>query len=249
MTLCLGFADPQRGLHGVAVEGGGSVVFDAADGALHTLAAPALTPREGDETRWRARTDGLDVTFTALGEPARFARGRVEWCCRVSGSLTRGAAQEALDTLGHVVELGAPESLALLESRRSVSIWLSPALAIAALAQRPHGARGHEDDELEAILLAGEPLSATAVAEPLLSTAYEAEHGNVTRAGLELYEPPAEEDDEGPSPLSMRIAGEMHAVAELPLPGGGLLRAAFFSWRYGGQLGGGRYDIARPGDA
>ena len=82
----------------------------------------------------------------------------------------------------------------------------------------------------------GEEPQAVAVAEPRLSTTYDAE-GRQRRAGLELY---VDSEDAYPR----RAAGEVVAGTSLDL---GRLRldCAFFRWRMEGRTGVGRYDVLR----
>ena len=107
---------------------------------------------------------------------------------------------------------------------------------------RPAGAKHHEDERVAATILDRDPESgdarATAVAEPRLSTTYDAD-GRQRRAGMELWL----HDDEPP----LRVSGEVLCGSTLDL-GALRLDCAFFRWRSDGQAGVGRYDVLRRAD-
>jgi hypothetical protein len=224
--VTLGFGDGS--LAGVIRSDAGGLI-NAAGETVPALNAQVL----GDSAGWQATSDdGLDVVLEPLGEPATFPDGTREWLCRARGT----AAGAPVDCLGHaVVEAGPPRGWKRVALGRGVSAWLSEELAVALRARRPARARHHEAEDLTGFVLRGSPPAPHPIDEPRLSTAY-AGDGGQRRAGLELWE--TEEAD-----YPLRLAGEAIGAGELELEGGMRLRAAFFVWRYAGQVGAGRYDI------
>jgi len=101
---------------------------------------------------------------------------------------------------------------------------------------RPAKAKDHGRDEVAAVVLEGLPPAPVAIADPLLSTAYDTD-GHQRRAGWELW-PEAEEA------YARRGAGEVVCGTSLDL---GRLRldCAFFRFRMEGREGVGRYDVLR----
>lgn len=228
----LGFGNGDVGA--MALVGVGTLLCRRGETA--TLDAPEVDWREQDR-RWRARAAGvLDLAFEPLGAPAGFADGTREWLCRVSGFVD----DNPLECLGHVVlgASGAAPEWRRTSLRREVAAWLDVDLGFAVHARRPARADAHDAEELEAIVLRGDPPEPVRIEDPRLSTAY-AERGAPRRAGLELWE--TEESDH-----AVRLAGETIGEGELKLPDGSLLRSAFMLWRHDGATGIGRYDLARP---
>jgi hypothetical protein len=187
---------------------------------------------------WRLATPGgADLRFSALSppielEPAGGMEG-YEQLCRVEGT----AAGQRLDCLGQRGHGWGAARWEDLELARTVSAWWDEAHALTLSALRPTGAAAHDEEALSAFLVDdGEEPQVLAVAEPRLSTTYDAE-GRQRRAGLELW---VGEDDE----LPRRAAGRVACGTSLEL---GRLRldCAFFHWRMEGRDGVGRYDVVR----
>lgn len=145
-----------------------------------------------------------------------------------------------------------------LSVARTLGVWLDGDIGVTLTAVRPAKAKSHADEAIHAVLLApagmsaadgadesangaaGETSVATVIADPRLSTTYDAE-GRQRHAGLELY---LTEDAD----FARRAAGEVACGTTLDL---GRLRldTAFFTWRMEGRTGVGRYDILRRNDA
>jgi hypothetical protein len=157
---------------------------------------------------------------------------------RVRGSATVGGERIAIDGLGQRGRSWGAPDWDRIELARTVSAWLGDDLAVSLTAIRPSGKRDHAAEAVAAsILERGEDGEARAltVADPRLSTAYDAE-GRQRSAGLELWI-----DEDG---WPRRAAGEIACGTSLDL---GRLRldCAFFRWRMEGREGFGRYDVLR----
>jgi hypothetical protein len=189
----------------------------------------------------------FDVDLSAIGaiaaldpdHPAARAGGMTgfDQAVRVAGTATVGGRRIAIDGLGQRGRSwGAPdwERIALA---RTVGAWLDDDLAVALTSVRPAGAKHHEEERIAATILDSDPESGTAratpVAEPRLSTTYDAD-GRQLVAGLELF---VDEDS-----LPRRAAGEVVCGTTLDL-GRLTLHCAFFRWRMEGRTGIGRYDV------
>src|SRR5919199_103805 len=253
-AVTIAFGDERADLYGIArlglAEGGASglaILFHGGEPvAVHAEAGVATdAPRAWDEVSaggldtevveplraWRlsyADDDAsLDLDLRAVGAIAELDTGSAS----VRG---RRIAVHALGQRGR--SWGTPdwERMALA---RTVGAWLGDDLAVSLSAIRPAGARDHEQERVAATILERDPDSdaprATAVADPRLSTTYDAE-GQQRAAGLELF---VDEDA-----LPRRAAGE--AVCGTTLDLGRLrLQCAFFRWRMEGRRGVGRYDV------
>jgi hypothetical protein len=154
----------------------------------------------------------------------------------VRGTARAGSEEIAVDCLGQRGHLwGAPDwdRMALA---RTLGAWIGDDLGIMLTAVRPAGGREHDAEQLTAVVLEGEPVEPRAVADPRLSTTYDAEHRQ-RAAGFELWPP----DPEG---YPRRGAGEVVCGTSLDL---GRLRldCSFFRWRMEGREGVGRYDVLR----
>ncbi|MCW2991151.1 MAG: hypothetical protein JWM73_1745 [Solirubrobacterales bacterium] len=263
-ALTYAFSDPGGDVCGVArlglAEGGASglvLVFRGgepaavkADGegtagpAWEQVSAAGLTTETLEPgRRWRVRFDGdvpFDLEFAAVGvpfvlppeSPAAEAGGMegFDHVCRVSGTV----GGEPFDGRGQRGRSwGAPDWDKMLLAR-TLSAWFDDEHALSAVSIRPAKASSHADERSTVLLLAGE--EAREVAEPRLSTTYDAEERQ-RAAGLELY---VDADDE----FAARVAGEVVAGTSLDL---GRLRldCAFFRWRMQGREGVGRYDVLR----
>jgi hypothetical protein len=183
---------------------------------------------------WRVSWAGvLDLRFEAVCPPIESGGGGMEGyeqVCRVEGT----AGQRRVSCLGQRGHTWGAAEWERMDLARTLCAWWDEEHALVASAIRPATAKHHAEEELVAHLLDGEPL---AVAEPRLSTTYDAE-GRQRRAGLELYV--TGEDDEYPR----RVAGHVACGTSLDL---GRLRldCAFFEWRTEGRAGVGRYDVLR----
>ena len=258
-AVTFSFGDPRARLFGLARVGsvpgeppsrsGMGVLFDGtepvavrAEGAGGE-AAPAGVTAEVVEPlrRWRVSfADAFELDVEALTPPAvldaRDPAARAggmegyEQLCRLRGSV-RGREVDCLGQRGHA--WGRPD-WDRIASARTLSAWLDTETAVTLTAVLPKAAKHHADEEVAAHLVqGGVPVP---VAEPLVSTTYDAE-GRQRHAGLELWL-----DAEGGHPH--RAAGEVLCGTTLDL---GRLRldCAFFAWRMAGRTGIGRYDVLR----
>jgi hypothetical protein len=220
---------------GVAVE---RAAWEAvrAGGVSTTVQAPL--------ERWTVSFDagaegGFELECEALGAPAELGGGGMtgyEQLCRVRGIARVGGRELAIDCLGQRGHSWGEPDWERMSLARTVGAWLDDELAVLMSAIRPNGAGDHEHEQLAAVVLEGAPPTATAVAEPRLSTAYDAD-GRQRRTGWELWP----EDEEG---FARRGAGEILCGTSLDL---GRLRldCAFFRFRMEGREGVGRYDVLR----
>jgi hypothetical protein len=198
---------------------------------------------------WRVALEGADAAFdlelTASCEPLELGPGDpvasaggvagYEQLCRVQGTVTAGGGRREVRCLGQRGHWWGAADWERIQLARTVCAWWDEAHAVMLSAVRPAGASAHDEEALSAFLL-DDGEGARAVAEPRLSTTYDAA-GRQRRAGLELW---VGEDDE----LPRRAAGEVACGSSLEL---GRLRldCAFFHWRMEGRDGVGRYDVLR----
>ena len=152
------------------------------------------------------------------------------------GTVRAGGEELAVDCLGQRGHAWGAPDWDRLTLARNVSAWLGDDLGVVLSAVRAHKVSEHGDEAVTATVLEGDPLAPVAIAEPLLSTTYDAEHRQL-RAGFELW--PAADDG-----YARRGAGEVLCGTSLDL---GRLRldCAFFRWRMEGRQGVGRYDVLR----
>jgi hypothetical protein len=235
----------------VAVRAEGGVEADAPRSWDEVSAAGLDTEVVEPLRAWRlsyADDDAsLDLELSAVGAIAELDAGGplaelggmagFEQALRVTGAATVRGRRIAVDGLGQRGRSwGAPDwdRMALA---RTVGAWLGNDLAVSLSAIRPAGARDHEHEEVAATILDRDPESdaprAVAVAEPRLSTTYDAD-GHQRAAGLELF---VDEDA-----IPRRAAGEVVCGTTLDL-GRLRLQCAFFRWRMEGRTGIGRYDV------
>jgi hypothetical protein len=202
--------------------------------------------------RWtvelQAQEGGFALEFSAASEPMELGPGcgaasasgleGYEQLCRVEGEAHVGGRRRSLSCLGQRGHGWGPAPWERIELARTVTAWLEGPRGVAVSAVRPTGAAAHGEEALTAFL--AEPADGlavpAAVAEPRLSTTYDAE-GRQRRAGLELW---VHEGDE----LPRRLAGEAACGTSLQLADLHLA-CAFFRWRMEGRSGVGRYDVLR----
>lgn len=200
--------------------------------------APEIAGEAAGET-WRVSTPRAELEASPVAGPAELDGGydqlvRVHgvWRERRIDCLGRRGVREAIDP-------------ARFEQVRDVSAWFAPDLCLALVAARPRGSSSHGDDLVSATVLKdGQPL---AVAEPRLSTTYDA-GGAPTRASFELWlEPPAEEEgaEESAARFPWRAAGEALSALDGASAGAFEARAGLFRWHARGREGTGVYVLAR----
>lgn len=208
------------------------------------LRAATERPLEAWTLRYDGREGGFDLRFEARCAPAvlgaESALGRAgaiegyEQLCSVTGTVTVGAAERSVRCLGQRGRLwGAPDPKRI-ELARTLSAWLGEDSAVMLTAARPSRARGHGEEAVAGWLVEDGELRA--IAEPRLSTTYDAELRQ-QRAGLELW---LDDDSE----LAHRAAGIVLCGTTLDF-GDLRLATAFFGWRMDGREGVGLYDVVR----
>ena len=244
--LALLFRDGQT----VALRAEGGVA-PAGDGWEGVRAGGVSTEVVEPLQRWRAAFDGgadggFELEATALGAPAVIdaespagvagGMSAYEHLVRVRGTVRLGGEEVAVDCLGQRGHAWGEPDWKRMALARTVGAWLGEDLGVVLSAVRPAKAKGHDGEAVTAVVLEGSPVDPVAIAAPLLSTTYDAEH-HQRRAGFELW--PADPDS-----YARRGAGEVVCGTSLDL---GRLRldCAFFRWRMEGRRGVGRYDVLR----
>ncbi len=221
-ALSLAFFDPAHGLHGSA-RTGATLLFEGS--TSNVLPEGPAIERNGDS--WHAELDGgfsLDLTPVAEGALLGPVTAHV---CVVSGTV--GA--QPVDCLGTLAETRTPPTWDDLDALRTVSAVFDTEHAFLALARRPRGAPGHDEEHVLGWLLhGGEALS---VEETRLSTVYDA-GARQRSAGLELWLPGEE--------YPRRLAGTVVAGSSLALEGLDV-HAAVFRWRMEDREGAGAYEL------
>jgi len=223
-TWSFSFADPR-----------GRFFCHGRDGrALLATDKAVLDAELAGEGPFRLRGPALgELELEPLGPPVSFEHGtRREWICRGSG---RSAKGEKLDGYGAVA--AGPGPLAGVALRRTLWLCIEGKLAISGLAERVASEDPHGAEWLEVHVARGTPIEPSRVADPRLSTTYDAEQ-RVLRAGLELWEDEIEGERERGGAL--RLAGE--TVAGGDLEG---VAVTFMVWHRGEGQGVGCYTIER----
>jgi hypothetical protein len=194
----------------------------------------------------------LDLDLRAVGaiaeldpeHPVAKAGGMAgfEQALHVTGDATVGGTRVAVAGLGQRGRSWGAPDWDRISLARTIGAWLGDDLSVSLTAIRPAGASHHEDERVAATILDRDPESgvprASAVAEPRLSTTYDAD-GRQTAAGLELIL-----DEES---YPRRVAGEARCGTTLDL-GRLRLHCAFFLWHMEGRTGIGRYDVLARAD-
>ena len=225
--MTISFADADRRIQGVAITGVGTLLKVGDE----LSAAPPPQMEGGNEVWAVAAGDALALTLTPLEATGAAADAGVA-AHRAAGS----AGAHRVDGLALVRREREAGGLAL---ERSLAILFDAQLALALHASRPRGAGGHGEEQIDAILLRGEPLDRVAIEKPRLSSTYGAD-GRITHAGLELWE--SEESE-----LPLRIGGEALAAGDLAGPGGVPVAVTFVAWHHDSRHGLGSYTITRGG--
>jgi hypothetical protein len=220
-AVSLSFFDPGRRLNAVA-RAGATLLFQ--DRESEALDGPTVTT-SGDG--WKMELpQRLDLAFRPLAEPAELAGVRMR-LCRVEGL----AAGSKVSCLGVATETIDAPDWAELDCLREIAIAVDPEHALFAIATRPRGAQGHNEEKVHAALLYEGVV--VYVEEARLSTVYDAT-GRQQSAGLELW---LEEED-----FPRRASGVAVAGSTLDLPGL-TVNAGIFDWRMEGRPGAGVYEV------
>ena len=221
-ALAVAFYDHARELYGSA-RSGTTVLFEGR--------TPTILP-EGPQVEvtgggWTARLEGrLDLELEPVAPEADLG-GVAATVCRVRGEVA-GTGVECLGTVAETRELPAWEDL---DALRTISALADDQHALVALARRPRGARGHDEEVVTARLLdEGRLLE---VEDARVSTVYDG-NGRQRSAGLELWIP----DEE----FARRGSGLVVAGSSLDLDGIHV-HAAIFRWRLDGRDATGAYEL------
>jgi hypothetical protein len=224
--LTISFADAERRVQGVAIAGVGALL--TLDGEVSVAAAPVVA-EHGE--RWQVSSAGsFELTLGSFGRAAKRWDDGVVVVCSATGTVG-SAPFDGLATLTRAkADSGGDVTL-----ERSLAIHLDRQLVFALAARRLRSARGHGEEQREAVVFRGDPLEPSRIERPRLSSTYD-ETGRLTHAGLELLET---EDSE----FAMRIGGEALGDGELAHPGGAHTRVSFVAWHHDGRHGLGSYSI------
>lgn len=221
-AISVAFFDPAHDLHGSA-RAGVSLLFEG----KRSTAIPEGPQLGRDGATWHASVaDAFSVDLEPVADPVDLA-GATTTLCRARGT----AAGRAIDGLGTVTETHVPPSWEELDALRGLSAIFDAGHALFAVARRPRGARSHDADLIEAVLIEGG--TARPAEEARLSTIYDGE-GRQRGASFELWMPGED--------FPRRAFGTVTGGTTLQLEH---LRvnAAVFSWRMEGRTGAGAYDI------
>ena len=225
--LTISFADTERGIQGVAIDGAGSLLKLGEEPAI---SGPPLFERDGNAVNVRAG-DAWELRLEPLA-PAAMTVIQEIWLHRATG--TAGSAR--FDGLALLRRASGDRGGVAVE--RSLAILFDAGLAFALGARRPAGARGHGDELLEAAALPGQPAAPATFERPLLSSTYDA-GGDLAHVGMELWE--TEESDR-----PTRIGGEAQSHGVVAHPGGASTHVTFVAWHHDGRHGLGSYAITTP---
>lgn len=221
----LSFGDLKSGVWGAAWALDGQPGF-----ALVGDASASLT----DD--WRLAGDGVELEVVADGPRSELADGFDE-LIRVQGHVGASSVQ----CLGHRGRRSGLDP-GDYESIRDVSAWFAPEDGVALVATRPRRSRGHDSERL--IVSAFEAGRALPIADPRLSTTYDADESPV-RAGLELWLEQPEDEGEDPPRPPYRAAGEASGGALTAVAGSLAVEGRPFRWHWRGKDGAGVYLIVR----
>jgi hypothetical protein len=225
--LTISFADAERRIQGVAIDGVGTLLRA---GEQLTVAAPAVFARAGDS--WQVSCAGeFELSLAAWGAGASLGDGPQVWPCGATGTV----GSQPLNGLALLTSAPTAGSGVALE--RSLAILFDASLAFAVHATRPPGARGHGEDQLAAVVFRGDPPEPARVERPRLSGTYDA-GGELAHVGMELWE--SEESDR-----PLRIGGEAQARGVLAHPDGSSTHVTFVAWHHDGRHGLGSYSITQ----
>jgi hypothetical protein len=213
--------------------------------SLDDLSAAVVEPLRRWTVSLAGSGHGFELSFTALGPPAALDAGSpvarlggmtgYEQVCSVEGTVRVGGRAVAVACLGQRGHQWGEPDWSRIEAARTIAAWPEGGLGVSLVSVRPAGeGGGHAAEPVWAALLS--PDGAIGIAEPRLSTTYDAD-GHQRRAGLELW---IDETDE----YAHRGSGEVLCGSTLEL-GQLQLDCAFFRWRVDGRTGVGRYDILR----
>lgn len=227
-ALSIAFFDPEHGLHGNA-RAGTTLLYEGSSANV-LPEGPAV---ESDGEGWRAKLEGaFSLSFAPMAEGALLGPVTAH-VCHVTGTV----GSRAVTCLGTVADTRTPPAWEHLEGLRTLSAVFNSENAFLALARRPLGAPGHDEDQVIGWLLHGG--EAMAVEDTRLSTVYD-DGGRQRNAGLELWMPGEE--------YPRRLSGSVVAGASLALEGLDV-HAAIFRWRMEDLHGTGAYEVWKRSEA
>lgn len=216
----------------------------------------ALTGRLHDgpgPERWRIEGDEVSLTFSPAGPSARGGSPdagieSLDQLCEVSGTVVLGGNEHEVSSVGSRTSLEARFELSGIESFRQTAAWFDASAGLSLLSYRPSKARGQDVDLVTAAVLEPEP--APAVADPRLSTTYDAA-GVPARVGLELWFE-SDDSDEEPGEDEQRHFPRRAAAEVLGEPirwevAGFRLLAALLRYHSRGSDGAGVYLLGQRG--
>ena len=212
----------------------------AAEGGSHTV--PVELDDAAPDGEWRIHGDGVDLTLAPLGVPQSVGQGAneipaVECLAHVTGQLTRDARPERIDAPGARAAIAG-----LIDADwtvlQHVAAWFAEDYGLVLTALHPRNAQSHAEARVTAAVLGGEGRVAE---DPRLSTTYQPE-GQPQRAGLELWLPSNEEDDEL---YPVRASGQAIGPEMRSEQDGISLQALAFRWFGRERSGPGVYLLAR----
>jgi len=187
----LAFGDLDGSLWGGALDAGTPALVFGTPGGTGSASGPSAVDWSSEGRGWRLSGDGFELHVTPGGEaptPASEAGTSAgvtgfEELCRVTGVVSVGAVQHAVDCVGTRSVVDGIDVRAL-DSVRAVSGWFGDDQALALLAFRARKSAGHEADLIAATLF--DPDGWIPVQDPRLSTTY-TDSGRPARANLELW--------------------------------------------------------------
>ncbi|HTX31995.1 MAG TPA: hypothetical protein VMD09_11445 [Solirubrobacteraceae bacterium] len=244
----LAFGELQSELWGVSwLPGGDSVTRLALRAGAASVGFEVELHAGADDEPWRLKGDGVSLEFTPTSKPGQ---GRDEelttqgQLCEVSGQVLLEGREIGVRCLGWRGTSGGGPDLGQLDSFRFLAGWPETAFGFSLLALRPRRARGHEADNVAAVVIEDPPVRP--VVDPRLSTTY-TDAGLPRRAGLELWL--EEEEDEGEAGGSAqyprRAAGEVVAPGLDWNQGEFALHASLLRWHSHGREGPGVYVLGQ----
>jgi hypothetical protein len=237
----LAFGDLKTGIWGAAWTGAPPFLALGAPGTSRIVTDLAVDGSAQDE--WRVTADGVELVVAPEGDAAPSSLpeqdiDRFDQLCRVTGQVVIDGDELAVESAGSRGGQAQALDLERFDSLRIVSVWFELTEGLVLLSLRPARARGHDGDQLAAVML--EPDGPVAVAEPRLSTTYTGD-GQPSRISMELWLGGDEEVEQFPR----RAAGEaVSAGAAFELPGLGV-RAELLRCHSRGREGTGMYLLLR----
>ncbi|MGA2009058.1 MAG: hypothetical protein ABSH51_00790 [Solirubrobacteraceae bacterium] len=211
----LSFGDVDGRIWGGAIDAGLPMAVFGAGGDTVTVSGADALEWIPDGQGWRLRGGGFDLHMEPEGDeltrdpapdPGMTVSG-VEELCRVTGRLTAGGDEHAVDCIGARWVLDGVDAAAL-GSLRAVAGWFAPDNALALISLRDRRGTGQESDLIAATLF--DPEGWLPVRDPRLSTTY-TQAGLPLRANLELWV--GDEDNEFPRRAAAEAAGDGATVS------------------------------------